>query len=259
VAEPPKVLWISCVGEKGGAEVYLLNLLRRLDRTRFAPEVALLRPGPLEKELRDLEANVHLLRPHRMRDVPAVLGAVGQLTRLLRDGGFALVHSNAFRAHVYGGLAAWRAGVPEVWSVHTAEQPGWITRAVLSIPTSHVIANAPRTADWFVARHLPTSLIWPSIDVEQLARALPRSEVAQRLELPADARWVTVGARLQRYKGQEFFLRALAALPEKFRDVHGVVMGGALFGAEQDYPESLRRLAAELGLAERVHFTGFIG
>jgi D-inositol-3-phosphate glycosyltransferase len=63
---------------------------------------------------------------------------------------------------------------------------------------------------------------------------------------------------MQRYKGHEFFLRALAALPASHNDVHGVIIGGTLFGMEQDYPDSLRRLAGELGIARRVHFTGFI-
>jgi len=253
-----KVLWISCVGEKGGAEVYMLNLLRHLDRSRFQPAVALLRPGPLKDELLAMKVAVHELPAHRMRQLPKVWNAVCQLRELVRREHYALVHSNGFRAHVYGGLAAWRAGVPEVWTVHTVEHPGLSTRAILSIPTAHVVANAPRTADWFVERGLPTSLIWPSIDAEKLLRATGRQALAAKHNLPADARWVTMGARMQRYKGHEFFLRALAALPASHNDVHGVIIGGALFGMEQDYPDALKRLADELGIARRVHFTGFI-
>lgn len=257
-AAPAKVLWVSCVGEKGGAEVYMLNLLRRLNRDAFVPAVAMLRPGPLKEELRAMNVTVHELPAHRMRQLPKVWGAIGQLAELARREGCAIIHSNAFRGHVYGGLAAWRAGVPEVWTVHTPERPGPATRAILSIPTAHVIANAPRTADWFVERCLPTSLIWPSIDAEKLSRATGRGELAARFGIPAQGRWVAMGARMQRYKGHPYFLRALASLPASFNDVHGIVIGGALFDMERDYPEELKRLAKELGIAQRVHFTGFI-
>jgi glycosyltransferase involved in cell wall biosynthesis len=53
-------------------------------------------------------------------------------------------------------------------------------------------------------------------------------------------------------------LRALAALPPDLSDVHGVIIGGALFGMEQSYLEELKTLAGSLGIARRVRFTGFV-
>lgn len=255
---PQKILWISCVGEKGGAEVYMLNLLRHLERSRFVPAVALLRPGPLGDELRGMNIAVHEFTQHRMRNVIAVTQTVRQLTGLIRSAGYDIVHSNGFRAHPYGGWAAWLSGVPEVWTVHTPERPGWLTRAILSTPTRHVVANAPRTADWFVQRGLPTSLLWPSIDAAKLARAADRETLARNHHLPAGSRWITMGARLQRYKGHEYFLRALASLPAGHEDVQGIIIGGTLFNQEPEYPGFLHRLADELGIAARVKFTGFL-
>src|SRR6185295_3493422 len=85
-----------------------------------------------------------------------------------------------------------------------------------------------------------------------------RGELAARFGLPTGARWVCMGARLQRYKGHEFFLRALASLPPAMNDVRGVVIGGALFGLEQGYLDELKDLAKKLGVGERVCFTGFV-
>ncbi len=255
---PANILWISCVGEKGGAEVYLLNLLRQLERTRFNPLVALLRPGPLEEDLRALGVRTLVLEKHRMRNCLAVGQAIVSLRTIIREENIHLVHSNGFRAHVYGGLAARWAGIPEAWLVHTAEKPGLTTRLIEAIPSRHVVANCPRTAAYFVARGFPTSLIWPSVDVARLATGTPRAELAVRFNLPADARWVSMGARLQRFKGQDYFIRALASLATEPADVHGVIIGGNLFGLEQDYLAELKTLAASLGVAGRIHFTGFI-
>ncbi len=255
MSRPAKILWVSCVGEKGGAEVYMNNLLRRLDRTRFEPHVALLRPGPLAQELRAMDVRVHEFKAHRMRELGAVISTIKQLTELIRREGIDLVHSNGFRAHVYGGLAAWGAEVPECWLVHTAEVAHWSTLAIQCIPTTHVQGNCHRTVDYFVEHGFPTTLMWPSVDLEQLQQQTSRAELAQKFSLPADTRWLVMAARLQRYKGHAHFLQALAILPD---DVQGVILGGSLFGMEPEYRTELEALAGQLGVRERVRFTGFV-
>ena len=75
MSRPAKVAWISCVGEKGGAEVTMLHTFRVLDRTRFIPAMVQLRPGPLEAEATAAGAEVFVLKQHRMRNLPAVFQA----------------------------------------------------------------------------------------------------------------------------------------------------------------------------------------
>lgn len=258
MAEPTPILWVSCVAEKGGAEVYMINFLRHLDPSRYRPAVVLLAPGPLDEELRGLGIGTHVLRRHRMREVHRVGQAIAQIARTVGREGYRLVHSNCFRGHVYGGLAARLAGVPEVWSVHTVEKPGWSTRAILSVPTHHVTANCPRTAGYFVEQRLPTSMIWPGVELAGLEDRTSRAELASRYGIPAGARWVGLGARMQRYKGHEFLIRAVAALPAALGDVQVVLMGGNLFGMEREFRGELEQLAGRLGLSGRVHFTGFV-
>ncbi|MCA1662051.1 MAG: glycosyltransferase [Novosphingobium sp.] len=81
-------------------------------------------------------------------------------------------------------------------------------------------------------------------------RRAARAEIAAALGIPADgALLATVGALIPR-KGQALVLRALAELPTDVRL--------ALAGSGED-EAMLRRLAAELGLTERVHFLGSVG
>ena len=253
-----KILWVSCVGEIGGAEIYLLNFLRHLDRTRFAPHVFQLRPGPLADRLRELDVPVRVHTAHRMRNLPAVAETILALGAHLRDAQIDLVHDNGFRAHVYGGLAAWPRGLPVVWTVHTAERAGLSTAAIHRIPAAHVVANCARTADYFTRHGHLTSLIWPGVDAAQLARGATRAELAARYQLAPNARWICMAARMQRFKGQEFFLRALASLPPEQHDVQGILIGGEMFGLETGYLAELKNLAQTLGLADRVRFPGFI-
>ncbi len=255
---PRRVLWISCVGEKGGAEVYLLNFLRNLDRQRYRAGVVLLRPGPFAEDLRAAGIETFILRRHRMRNVLAVGRSILEIRRIVRRHGFHVLHGNGFRGHAYGGIAARLAGVPAVWSVHTVERPTPSTRMILRIPVASVTANCPRTADWFAARGLPVNLIWPPVELASLSRRTPRADLHERLGLPADAPWIAMASRLQRYKGHEFLLRAFAALSSRFSGHHLVIVGAALFGMEEDYLDHLRKLASGLGIAGRVHFPGFV-
>ncbi len=258
--DPIRIAWISCVGEKGGAESLMLECIRALDRREFEPHVIQLRPGPLEELIREAGGIPHVLPLHRMRAVHKVAGAIWQIRQMTRQHRIRLLHSNGFRAHVYGGLAAKLAGLPEVWSTMTVESSALSTRMILRIPTRKVLAICPRTEKFFQEAGLATTLIWPGVNVASLiARAAraPRALLAEKYQLPMSRPWLVMGARLQRYKGQLDFLEALAQAPAA-QQAHGIIIGGSLFGAETDYQRELKERARTLGLTGRVTFTGFI-
>src|SRR5262249_7851056 len=62
--------------------------------------------------------------------------------------------------------------------------------------------------------------------------------------------------RLQPWKGQDRFLRALAELRRGGRDVHGLVVGGDAYGRSPEYVVELARLVERLGLEGAVTMTG---
>lgn len=237
----------------------MLECIRALDRREFAPHVIQLRPGPLEDLIREAGGAVHVLPLHRMREVHRVIGAIRKIRRIARQEGIRLIHTNGFRAHVYGGLAAWWMKIPEVWTTHTIENPSWSTRCILRIPTRKVLANCPRTQAFFRDAGLPTSLIWPGVNaaaLEARAARAPRALMATKFGLPVDRPWLVMSGRLQRYKGQLDFLEALAGA-QASKGTHAIIIGGSLFGAETEYERELRTRAVALGLQDRVTFTGF--
>jgi glycosyltransferase involved in cell wall biosynthesis len=195
-----------------------------------------------------------------MREIHQVLKAVYDIQRLVRRKGIRILHSNGVRAHVYGGLAAGISGIPEVWTTHTVEKPGLSTEFILGIPTTHVLANCPRTAGYFESRGLRTSLVWPGVNLAELNRmasGITRETLARRYSLPLDRPWIVSAARLQRFKGQHLLLKALGKLPQSL-PFHGIVIGGSLFGQESEYQQELRVACRDLGLDSRVSFTGFV-
>ena len=238
----------------------MIECLRELDRGQFTPHVIQLRPGPLQGLLEEIGVRVHVLASHRMRQVHRVAASILAIRRIVRRNGIQLIHSNGFRAHVNGGLAALISSVPEVWTTHTVEVPTGSSRMIARIPTRHVLTNCPRTDDAFRRLGFPTTMIWPGVNaghLEALAQSIPRGLLARRHGIPDGCRWITVGARLQRYKGHTEFLTALASLPRDLK-VHGIILGGTLFNQESDYRIELERNVAALGLEDRVTFTGYV-
>ncbi|MEU8340911.1 glycosyltransferase [Spirillospora sp. NPDC048832] len=103
-----RVLHVITGLEYGGAERQLALLLRHLP---VECEVATLtRTGTLGAEMRRSGVPVHAIGMRGNRD----LAALPRLVRLIRRGGYDVVHTHLYRACVYGRIAARIAGTPRV-------------------------------------------------------------------------------------------------------------------------------------------------
>jgi glycosyltransferase involved in cell wall biosynthesis len=69
--------------------------------------------------------------------------------------------------------------------------------------------------------------------------------------------FVLVG-RFRESKGQHVALRAFATVAKRFRDCRLLMVGGAGGTGDQTYFDTCRALPAELGVADRVDFWGYI-
>ena len=94
-----------------------------------------------------------------------------------------------------------------------------------------------------------SSVDWPPIDLRRFTNAKPDSEVKSQLGLPGNRRIVL-------YMGSFFYFSGLPEVIKEFADSavdeHLVLIGGG----EQD--EELRELVENLGVKDKVTFTGFI-
>lgn len=102
----------------GGTTRYLYQLLSSLDRAVFAPEILVIEA---EAPARSFAGAFQAL------DIPVAcvptrsnldLRAAGQITDWLAGRGARLVQTHLARGHIYGGLAAWRLGLPTVMTEH---------------------------------------------------------------------------------------------------------------------------------------------
>jgi glycosyltransferase involved in cell wall biosynthesis len=249
-----RILHVITGLDAGGAEHQLRLLLRRLP---VECEVATLsHPGSVARAIRAGGTEVHELTMTSNRDVTVV----PRLVRLIRRGGFDLVHTHLYRACVHGRVAARLAGVPAVATEHSlgdgiieghrttagvralylaTERLGRMTVAVSG-------AVAGRLLAWGVpARRI--TVIPNGIDPAEF-RFDPRLRHAARHRLHLAAGTPVVGAVGRMVPGKRFDL-LVAALPQLPAAVLLLVGGGPAVPA-------LREQAARLGVADRVIITG---
>ncbi|MFI6205158.1 glycosyltransferase [Streptomyces sp. NPDC051041] len=240
----------------GGAEQQLRLLLRHLPVD--CDVVTLTNPGAVAEGLAADGVRVTHLGMGGNRD----LAALPRLVRLIRAGGYDLVHTHLYRACVYGRLAARAAGVRAVvateHSLGESQMEGRrLTAGVRALYLASerlgrtTVAVSPAVAGRLERWGVPApriEVVPNGIDLDRFRFDPERRErTRRRLGLPGDAYVVGGVGRLAPGKRFDVLVRALARLP----DDHWLLLVGG--GPEEHV---LRRTAHEAGVAGRVLFTG---
>jgi glycosyltransferase involved in cell wall biosynthesis len=233
----------------------MLNIVERLDRTRFAPAVCVLRKGGnLDREVEKfgipfLEAPFTVpVLPYHTFPVRAWRAA-----QVFRPHRFALWHSfhysDDYSEPIIARLAGARAWVYTKKNMNWRGRP-WYLRTLLA---TRVAARNQEMMETFFAPPLfrsKASKLPPGVDTTQYNPDVP-PRLHLRDELGISRQAVVVGcvAHLVPVKGHPTLLGAIARIP----DVHLIIAGKPLDGP---YVASLKQLVRDLMLSDRVHFLG---
>jgi glycosyltransferase involved in cell wall biosynthesis len=241
----------------GGAELQLPTILAR---TRHHADVlSLYNPGPVAERLAAAGIGVRDLGMRRNTQ----LSALPRLTRLIAAGRYDVVHAHLYRAQVYGRAAARLARTPVIVSTEhsigeTHLERRRMTAGVRALYLASercgqvTVAVSETVRDRLVRWGVPAAritVIPNAVDLDR-SRYDPVARTRLRTELRVPPGTVVLGmlGRLDPVKRVDLALRALAPL----------LTDGRLFLVVGDGPElaRLRALAADLGVADRVRFTG---
>jgi glycosyltransferase involved in cell wall biosynthesis len=239
-------------------EEIAFNLAACLPAVGVFPEVISLQHGPLVERLAKHGIDVEVVEAGRFRDLSGVWRTSRRLAATLRSGGFDAVYCNMPKAHLYVAPASRRQRVPALWcQAGYPDPPGWIDRLATALPAAGVIALS-RDAAAAQQRLNPrrtVHILHPGIDLTRF-RIRDDPELRSQHGIPGNATMISLVGRLQPWKGQREFLHAAALLADSDPEARFAIVGGAILGWEGDYPMQLRRLATDLGLQDRVIFTG---
>lgn len=262
----PRVLFINHTSTMSGAELVLADIVGGWrGAAAFLFEDGPLRVAMAERGLRVAQARSGspLAALRRSSSPLRVLPLAGRLAALvveiaLRVRHSDVVYANSQKAFVLAALATAAVRRPLIWHLHDIIDPNHFGTAqrrlqvgLANTRATRVIAPSAAVADAFAGaggRGDLVTIVPNGLDLTLDPR--PRSALRKALDLP-EGPLVGVFSRLAAWKGQHVLLQALAELP----GVSAVVAGAPLFG-EDAYAAELVRLAAELGITDRVHFLG---
>ncbi len=209
-------------------------------------------------------AGRHVTLPLDRRGPLSIRANIGRLEAAIREHGVDLLHVHSRGPAWSAWFAARRAGVPLVTTYHgtySEDLPGKRLYNSVMARGARVIAPSRFVAELVAARHatppqrlrvvphgVDTRLFDPAVVVaDRLVR------MAAGWRVPDGAPTILLPGRLTRWKGQAVLIRALARMTR--RDAVVLLTGDA---RRAGYAKELERLAATLGVAERVRMVGHI-
>lgn len=242
----------------------MLNLVNGLDRSRFTPEVVFLEDGPFVKEVTDSGIEAHVIDAGRVRQLLKGRRAIAELVRLIKSRGVHIVHTWNAKSHVYGGLAAAVSRVPSVYHLQGVPKPtfsrdGLVSFLSVALPARRTLACSAYVAEAF-------KQVWHSRrEVVVIHNATSGScsttasvpSVRQEFGVPDGAGLTVMAARLQRWKGVHVFIDAVADVIAVNPKAFFIIVGGSLFGLEEEYAAELREQVERMKLTRSVRFAGF--
>jgi glycosyltransferase involved in cell wall biosynthesis len=246
-AAPLPIVFVMSSFEPGGTESQMIELVRRLDRTRWSVHVASMRRGGswFERVQRAAPCETFAVDSfHRA----ATLGRWREFAKWCRDKQMAVVHTVDLPSNIFGLSAAAFARVPVRVGARRDINPGRTLaelaaqRAAYSC-ASVVIANAQAAADRLRIEGVPRRKI------AIVPNGLDLSRFRARALVPPLRRVITV-ANLRPEKGHDVLLDAARLVLTRFPDARFELVGDG---------EERRRLVARadaLGIASAVSFFG---
>ena len=107
-----KVITLISGGDSGGAKTHVHSLLQNLSRTIEVTMVCFLE-GPFAQEARELGIPTVVLSGRNL------LRTYRTLKRMIREGGYQLIHCHGARGNMMGALLRRSTGLPVVTTVHS--------------------------------------------------------------------------------------------------------------------------------------------
>jgi glycosyltransferase involved in cell wall biosynthesis len=274
---PHRILFVeaSVGGVLGGSLTGILQLIDRLDRTRFTPSLLLYQPKDVIPQLEAAGIPVHVLPPQPGWLPDGDRGRVGRAWLRARE----IVEVVLPRARVVGAhlgtstpdlvylangvtpnldalVATARAGIPTLVHEKGFRRIGprerfmsrWIDTFVgmTDLVTAHARARGVRAR-----RHLT---VYDGIDCERFAPG-GGAAVRRELAIPADAPVVGIVGHIQSWKGQDLVVQAMAQLRERHPNLRCLVVGG-VHRQGTAYAERMRQRIADEKLERQVILTG---
>ncbi|KKR48837.1 MAG: Glycosyl transferase, group 1 [Candidatus Magasanikbacteria bacterium GW2011_GWC2_40_17] len=248
-----KILFVANALEVGGAEKFLLDLLKYLDKGKFEPYLAtVIGGGALEEQFLQLNLPLYIYGRRRLRYLGGIV-QFWQLYKLMKKIKPDIVHTQLFAADLWGRLAAFLAQVP---LIITTEQNVNVDQSLLREflkmltyrLTDKVVAISTAVKNYAIKKYKLAAdkivIIPNDVDIAALEKRM-----ISTTPKAINKKIIINTGRLVIQKGQKYLLQAFAALPQKNECELWLVGNGPL-------KKELQTQAQNLGIEKQVKFLG---
>jgi len=277
----------------GGAVISLYELIRSLDTNVYEPIVLFHRPSAHGQQFEAIGAKVMVLRGTplvsqvtgvvkgmaagirsygrwadagyntgrsiylTLRDAPTIW----RVARLIKDEAVDLVHqSNSLSGNRATIIAARLAAVPQLCHVRGLDQLSQFEWYLARYIKTFIYISKAVERCYLDQGILPDQgqVIYNPIDVEAFTDTDSAPALRAEFGLDSQERLICNVGNISWWKGQDDFLHAMAEVIQAQPRTKALLVGEVFSSpVNQAYYQKLRRLVAELGLANHVIFTGF--
>ncbi len=285
------VVEASSGGVVGGSLTGLYHLVRGLDRSRFAPSMALYEPKTIETELARLDVPVYHVRRRRLQKQHALLQYDGyhrakassrlrsafglgrqtlrlaleelpaalRLARVIRRSKADVVHlGNGVRANFDGLMACWLTRTPCVCHVKGFEKYSgrerWAARHIDAIVCMTGAVEAHCRQSGVCGRRM--QVVYDALDEDGFLPQRDAATVRSELGIRNGAPCAGVIGNIQEWKGQAVLVDAMAEVVRAVPKARAFIVGG-VHRAGSTYHERMQQRIRELGLQDNMVLTGF--
>lgn len=244
---------------RGGRRNRVLDNLRALDRTRFAPILCTFQGAEEDRQIgRELRVPVHLVRRREGIDPSVILG----LLHLIVEHKVRLLHVHDGSSELYGALAGRIAQVPIVSTFHRSldfELGDTMRQSIVSrLIAARVAVSESRRQDLIRSAFTDAQSTYVIHGGADLCRfqEVPDGEregLRREFGIGPDTPLLLAIGHYGLEKGHDVVLRALAVLRERMPATHLWISGTGSAVRQQE----LQRLVRHLGIANQVTFLGW--
>lgn len=272
--KPRRILYIQKPAG-GGSTVALYELTRGIDKTQYDPLILFLQPNSYLQHFKNAGLNTVNLDNSKSikKQSKRKFTVAGKLYQILivdpllalriayviKKQNIALVHQNLGMERAVM-MAAMLTGTPQICHFrHFSPRLPNITR-LLSAQVYAALYTTKSIADCYLENGIRISrwdIVYEAIDIHRFAEITDVSYVRKQLSINENTFLISNIGRISPWKGQHYFLQAIAPIIGRFPDTKILIVGEP-GNNEQDkeYLDVLHKLCKKLHLQDHVIFTG---
>lgn len=253
------ILYLHNESIMGGAEISLLNLVKRLNKELFIPHFVCSKEGPFIDELRKIKIPPDFVQFPSIRwpNPVQICSTIRSLIDIIKKKQINLIHSNQPRSNLFGAIAAKIKTIPIVWHERCLERGRFDSDNIFSFLPDRIICNSGAVKNRFTKGAKTATKIRTiinGVDLREFNPELNGSIIRKEFDIDEDEPIIGTIGRIDPEKGYECFLESARIILQDFKNVRFLVVGGA---NNPSLEGSLYEMSVEKGIDKKTIFTGF--